>query len=365
MAETHLPGESLRSRRHARHALRAATQQRQRRQAREAARRAAEAQSPSAPPRRRRRWSILLATALLAAGVYQSGVWRSIAGDGAMAPAAPAATRTLAELSERATLPAGEFTRGAIDGPPETRPARQIALPAIELDKYEVSNGRFAQFVAATGYITTAEQLGKSYVFLPGAQRWELLEGASWRHPHGPGSTITGKERHPVVQVSWYDAVAFADWAQMRLPTEAEWERAARGGRLGWSYPWGNALAPNKQERANAWQGSFPFRDLARDGHPGLAEVGSFPATRYDLYDLCGNVAEWCADWYGEDYYAGSPTYAPTGPASGAERVVRGGSWISTPATGEHLTVFARDHLPPGAANNHTGFRCARTLATD
>jgi len=239
--------------------------------------------------------------------------------------------------ADEVRVPAGPFAMG-VDHPRATdeKPRRQIYLSAFAIDRREVSNAAFAAFVAATGHRTAAEADTAA----------ESEDGINWRQPRGPDSTADPD--HPVVYVSWGDARTYCTWAGKRLPTEAEWEKSARGtdGRL---WPWGSAFAA---ERANAWGD--------QDGHAELAPTGSFPAgaSPYGALDLAGNVWEWCADWYGADYYATAPAKDPQGPASGRFKVLRGGSWINP---GPVLRSINRFEILPVERSPYIGFRCARS----
>lgn len=265
----------------------------------------------------------------------------------------------------------GRFTLGHTYGSFDNRPPHEVTLDPFWLDEHEVTNAEFARFVEATQTITTAQQIGKANVFDRSKKNWSVVKGADWRHPDGPQSTITGSGSLPVVQVSWHDALAYARWAGKRLPTEAEWEYAARAGLHEADYPWGREELLHRQERvhqqdrahqhyqANYWQGRFPQGDTGEDGYQGLAPVGAYRPNRFGLVDMAGNVAEWCADFYQTDYYAVSPERNPPGPQRGIEHVVRGGSWLSAEQTNRGHTVWARDNLPASSSNNYTGFRCA------
>ncbi len=245
-------------------------------------------------------------------------------------------------------------------GEQDERPAHRVTLSPFYLDATEVTNAEFARFVEATGYQTDAEKKGFAWVFKEGFKDWEAVEGADWRHPLGPDSTITDKMNHPVVNVSWNDAAAYAKWAGKRLPTEAEWEYAARGGREGTIYPWGQELKPSGRLLANFWQGIWPDHNLLEDNYYYTAPVGSFAPNDFGLYDMIGNVWEWTADWYEADYYKHSPTQDPQGPATGQMRVARGGSWFcSANYCGAYRVAF-RGQSPPDSSFNNVGFRCAR-----
>jgi formylglycine-generating enzyme required for sulfatase activity len=268
------------------------------------------------------------------------------------------------------------------------------------MDTHEVTNEQFAKFVDATRYVTVAEKKPDakdfpnvpredlkpfSIVFKkprPGQYNlathqgwWDLSYGASWKHPDGPGSTIKGKERHPVVHVSYEDAVAFCKWAKKRLPTEAEWEFAARSGLDRKKFPWGDELTPEKKWLANVWQGEFPEENTKDDGFEGIAPVGSYTANAYGLYDMAGNVWEWCVDWYQIDYYhdcwkknRDKATHNPQGPDSGFDpaepgapkRVQRGGSYLCAPNYCARYINGSRGKGEVTSAQNHSGFRCVK-----
>lgn len=247
-------------------------------------------------------------------------------------------------------------------GDDDERPQHRVTLAAFNIDATEVTNADFSSFVAATGYRTDAERKGYSWVFKQGMKDWEAVDGADWRHPLGPGSTSTDKMNHPVVHVSWNDAAAFAKWAGKRLPTEAEWEYAARGGREGEVFPWGNQLAPQRKPLANYWQGSWPNDNKLADGYYYTAPVASFAPNGFGLYDMIGNAWEWTADFYDADYYNYSLAKNPSGPVSGQMRVARGGSWFcSANYCGAYRVAF-RGKSPQDSSFNNVGFRCAKDL---
>jgi formylglycine-generating enzyme required for sulfatase activity len=296
-------------------------------------------------------------------------------------------------------IPGGTFWRGS-DNPRmrDARPIHQVAVDGFWMDQTAVTNEQFAQFVEATGYVTIAERIPDAKDF-PGAppeklvagsvvftppngpvplnnhlRWWNYLKGANWKHPDGPQSDLNGREKHPVVQVAWDDAVAYAQWAGKRLPTEAEFEFAARGGLDRKRYAWGDELKPGGQWVANIWQGRFPYENTAEDGYRAAAPVGSFPANGYGLYDVAGNVWEWCADWYRHDYYsqlaaAKQPVRNPQGPEDSydpsepgtAKRVMRGGSYLCTDQYCTAYEVGARGKGAPDSGTNHVGFRCVAT----
>jgi formylglycine-generating enzyme required for sulfatase activity len=256
-------------------------------------------------------------------------------------------------------IPGGTFEMGSADGPIYERPVHGVKLHSFWMDKKEVTVAQFRQFVNAAGYVTDAEKFGWSGVFDLGKKAWGRVDGANWRQPEGPGRSLAG-EQEPVMQVSWNDAVSFAAWAGKRLPTEAEWEYAARGGLAGKKYAWGDELMPEGKYMANYWQGSFLERDEGKDGFAGVAPVGRFPANGYGLYDMTGNVWEWCADSYSDFYYANSAKENPTGPPAGFEQVIRGGSWMCARNFCTNYRVAGRSHATADSGLNNLGFRCAR-----
>jgi sulfatase modifying factor 1 len=255
----------------------------------------------------------------------------------------------------------GSFKMGTDDGMAFEGPVHEIAVEPFWIDKHEVTVGEFARFVEATRYTTEAERFGWSVVFEIASGEWKPVEGANWRQPEGPGSTANSRE--PVTQVSYNDALAYAEWAGKRLPSEAEWEYAARGGLVGKKYSWSDQLRPEGKYPANWWQGVFPQKNTAEDSYIGRAPVGEFAPNGYGLYDMAGNVWEWCADWFDESYYRQSPASNPSGPASGAERVIRGGSWMCSENYCQGYRVAARSHSSAESAMNNLGFRCARSAS--
>jgi sulfatase modifying factor 1 len=305
-------------------------------------------------------------------------------------------------------IPPGTFYMGSDEGQPDEKPIHQVELSGFWLDRTEVSNEEFARFVNATKYVTIAERKPDSKDFpgvpaenlVPGsivfeaptlaevnhdrAQEglepvnevplenhmiwWRYVPGASWRHPQGPRSDLTGLEKHPVVHVAWDDAMAYCRWANKRLPTEAEWEYAARGGLDRQPYIWGSEQKPGGKWQANIWQGRFPTENTVEDGFKGTAPVGSFPANGYGLFDMSGNVWEWCADWYLPDYYANSPSKNPRGPDRSFDpnepgvmkRVQRGGSYLCSDLYCLGYRPAARMKSSPDTGLSHTGFRCAK-----
>lgn len=287
-------------------------------------------------------------------------------------------------LTEQCRIPGGAFTMGdssgdglAADG--ET-PQHIVTLEPFEIDATCVTNAQFARFVEATGYVTEAEQLGASAVFhllvaaetediggpIPGTPWWIAVRGASWRHPGGRAGATPTLADHPVVHLTWNDALAYCDWAGRRLPTEAEWEYAARGGIERATYPWGEAPIDGSDRggawRANVWQGTFPAHNTADDGWVGTAPVRSFEANGFGLWQAVGNVWEWCADWFSPTSYQASPEVAPGGPPRGQERVLRGGSYLCHPSYCNRYRNSARSKNTPDSSMGNAGFRTARSL---
>jgi sulfatase modifying factor 1 len=294
---------------------------------------------------------------------------------------APAAIPAAAAGSTEgmALLPGGEFLMGtdSREGYPADGegPVRRVRLDPFWIDTLAVSNARFADFVEATGHVTEAERFGWSFVFaglLPddfpptravaAAPWWRQVEGADWRHPEGAHSSLADRLDHPVVHVSWNDALAYCGWAGKRLPTEAEWEYAARGGLEQRRYPWGDQLTPNGEHRMNVWQGKFPDQNTLEDGYLGTAPVGAFPPNGYGLYNMTGNVWEWCADWFSVDFHVGGPRDNPSGPASGEQKVMRGGSYLCHRSYCFRYRVAARSANTPDSSTGNLGFRCAREV---
>ncbi|MBO6576166.1 MAG: formylglycine-generating enzyme family protein [Rhodothermales bacterium] len=268
-------------------------------------------------------------------------------------------------------IPGGTFLMGSDTGRPDELPPHEVTVSDFWMDSTEVTNARFARFVEETGYVTEAEKPVPGFADLdPGSllfeapdgpvdlsrhtQWWAWVPGASWRSPEGPGSGLEGRMDHPVVHVSWNDAVAFAEWHGARLPTEAEWEYAARAGSSD-RFQWGNR-DPEPTD-ANVWQGPFPEHNEVLDGFSATAPVGQFPANGFGLYDMAGNVWEWTADWYHPRYYATSPASNPAGPSTGTSRVLRGGSFLCHKAYCESYRPTARMHNTPDSGTHHQGFR--------
>jgi formylglycine-generating enzyme required for sulfatase activity len=253
------------------------------------------------------------------------------------------------------------------------RPVHRVEIGEFSLDVTTVTNEAFATFVDATGYVTDAERHGVSAVFHlladgrtsdvvgapDGAPWWRAVRRASWRRPCGRGSASVAQRDHPVVHVSWNDAMAYCAWAGRRLPTEAEWEYAARGGLAGARYAWGDELTPGGEHCCNVWQGHFPSRHPAADGFVGPAPVQSYRPNGYGLWQVCGNVWEWCADWHDPHYYAASPAADPRGPGRGERRVLRGGSYLCHDSYCNRYRVSARSANTPDSTAGNIGFRTA------
>lgn len=290
-------------------------------------------------------------------------------------------------------IPSGSFYMGTTNGNPDEMPQHLVTLQGFWMDKYEVTNEQFEKFTKATGYITVAERkpdpkdfpgadpealVPGSVVFAPPPGEvpldnhlvwWQYRPGADWRHPNGPESNIVGKEKYPVVHVCWEDAMAYCKWAGKRLPTEAEWEYAARGGLDRQPYTWGDE-AGGMERKANIWQGKFPNQNTKADGYAELAPVGSFTPNGYGLYDMAGNVWEWCSDWYRPDYYANSPPFNPQGPPESfdpaepgiTKKVIRGGSYLCSDVYCSGYRPSARMKSSPDTGLSHTGFRCVSAM---
>jgi formylglycine-generating enzyme required for sulfatase activity len=312
-------------------------------------------------------------------------------------------------------IPGGEFSMGCADprgdlcggNEPmdDARPIHRVAVNGFWMDRTEVTNAEFARFVAATGYVTIAEQVPRaedypgakpeqlvagSVVFSPprtavpltdALQWWRYVPGADWRHPTGPASSIKDRDSEPVVHVAYADAEAYAKWAGKRLPTEAEWEFAARGGLAGKRYSWGDDLTLEGRWMANIWEGAFPHKNSEDDGYAGVAPTASYPANAYGLHDMAGNVWEWCSDWYRPDAYArdlaaanGGVVRDPRGPAAAEsfdpqepgvpKRVQRGGSYLCTDQYCTRYMMGTRGKGAVDTGSNHVGFRCVRDAAS-
>ncbi len=281
---------------------------------------------------------------------------------------------------------------------PDALPVHQVAVDGLWMDVTPVTNEQFAMFVKATGYVTVAERVPDAKDFsdappenlVPGAavfsppdhdvpldnhyEWWRYVTGACWRRPEGPGSELKGREHHPVVHLAWDDAVAYAQWAGKRLPTEAEFEFAARGGLDRKRYSWGDELTPGGKWMANIWQGRFPIKDTGADGYQGSSPVRAFPANSYGLYDMGGNVWQWCLDWYRPDIYQKRATgnqfvQNPHGPESSFDphepgvqkRVTRGGSYLCSDRYCSRYLVGSRGKGEPSTGSSNVGFRCVKS----
>jgi sulfatase modifying factor 1 len=255
-------------------------------------------------------------------------------------------------------------------------PRRRVRLAPFAIELYAVNNARFAAFAGSTGYVTEAERLGNSFVFFshvrpelarvskkaPEAPWWLLVEGASWRTPEGPGSGTEGRELHPVVHVSWNDATAFAAWVGGRLPSEAEWEYAARGG-SDCVFPWGDTEPSDEDPPCNIWQGQFPENDLGADGFRGTAPVNAFSPNGYGLFNVVGNVWEWCADPFRVRLLSAVGRHRNREAGRAGERLMKGGSFLCHRSYCYRYRIAARMGRPPSSSASHVGFRVAYSLS--
>ena len=303
-------------------------------------------------------------------------------------------------------IPKGEFMMGGDNNQssPDEFPKHKVIVDGFWVDQTEVTNAQFSKFVKATNYVTTAERkpnweelkrelppgtikpddsllVPASLVFFSpqmditlndASQWWEWKRGADWQHPHGPGSDIIGKDNYPVVQVSWYDAQAYCKWAGKRLPTEAQWEYAARGGLSNNIYPWGNEPVDHGKPKCNSWQGNFPYKNTLKDKYFYTAPVGSYMPNGYALYDMAGNVWEWCSDYYNNSYYSAVSTPEgvenPKGPVRSYDpdepfarkRVIRGGSFLCNDGYCSGYRVARRMKSTEDSGLENLGFRCVK-----
>lgn len=307
-------------------------------------------------------------------------------------------------------IPGGTFIMGGDNNQAsaDEYPKHNVKINAFWIDETEVTNAQFKKFVEATRYITTAEKkpnweelritlspgtskppdsilVAASLVFKQTdgevdlndySQWWAWISGANWKHPEGPKSNIRGKEAYPVVQVSWFDAMAYCKWAGKRLPTEAEWEFAARGGLVNNIYPWGDEPINEGRPKANSWEGKFPYYNEKKDGYPTLAPIKSYNPNGYSLYDMAGNVWEWCSDWYDANYYttvSNTTSINPKGPGKSfdpedpytSKKCLRGGSFLCNDSYCSGYRVAKRMKSSPDTGLEHTGFRCVRDVGNN
>jgi formylglycine-generating enzyme required for sulfatase activity len=298
-------------------------------------------------------------------------------------------------MKEMVWIPGGTFAMGSNRHYPEEAPVRQVAVGGFWLDEHPVTNLEFMRFVKATMHVTSAERTpdpnhypdaredmlyAGSVVFRKTSgpvdlgnhfNWWDWTRGADWRHPEGPGSSLHGRERHPVVHVAFADAEAYADWAGKELPTEAEWEFAARGGLDAAEFAWGDEFMPRGRPMANTWQGEFPHENTLEDGFEGTSPVGRFPPNGYGLVDMTGNVWEWTTEWYAPAEVESSPCCSgvpraasvdPNDPAAIPRRVMKGGSHLCAPNYCRRYRPAARMAQPIDTSTSHLGFRCLRRV---
>jgi formylglycine-generating enzyme len=253
-------------------------------------------------------------------------------------------------------------------------PVRSVTVSPFYMDARPVSNVQYHEFVRSTGYRTESEQFGWSFVFhaqvdskrvaarAHGIEWWCKVDGADWAHPEGPDSSVERRLDLPVVHVSWNDAHAYAEWAGKRLPTEAEWEYAARGGLEQNSYPWGNELTPDGRHLCNVWQGEFPNNDTGEDGFTAVAPADAFPPNAYGLFSITGNAWEWCGDWFHPTYHVTATSVNPVGPPQGTAKVMKGGSYLCHRSYCNRYRVAARTSNTPDSSTTNISFRCVRDV---
>ncbi len=258
-------------------------------------------------------------------------------------------------------------------------PVRQVTLDPFYMDKYPVTNEQFGRFARSTGYKTEAERFGWSFVFfrhiaaedyprlvddtVRGVEWWCKVNGSDWLHPEGPDSNVEARPEHPVVHVSWRDAAEYCAWAGKRLPTEAEWEYAARGGLEQKTYPWGDELTPDGLHLCNIWQGEFPNVDTAEDGYSAPAPVNAFPPNGYGFYTITGNAWEWCHDWFDPIWHVTATRLNPVGPPTGVGKVMKGGSYLCHRSYCNRYRVAARTSNTPDSSTTNISFRCVLDLS--
>lgn len=293
----------------------------------------------------------------------------------------PAEGGTPAMTTGMVLLPGGRFTMGSDDPfayPDDGETPREVAVSHFLIDARAVSNAAFAAFAGETGHVTDAERFGWSFVFgglLPddfpptrgvaAAPWWRQVYDADWRRPEGPASDIAGRADHPVVHVSHNDALAYCAWSGKRLPTEAEWEFAARGDRHRAAFPWGDELEPNGEHLMNVWQGTFPNDNTRDDGYLGTCPVDAFPPNGYGIWNATGNVWEWTADWFDVGFRARDRRSDPAGPPTGTHRVQKGGSYLCHASYCRRYRVAARQGSEPESSTGNLGFRCAARAHAD
>ena len=253
-------------------------------------------------------------------------------------------------------------------------PIRDVTIDPIYVDAHPVTNIQFAEFVRATGYKTEAERFGWSFVFhthIPperaearavNTEWWCKVSGADWAHPEHRDATVAARDNYPVVHVSWNDAEEYCRWAGKRLPTEAEWEYAARGGLEQKTYPWGDELTPDGRHMCNIWQGEFPNLDLAEDGYSAPCPVLAFPPNQYGLLSVSGNAWEWCSDWFHPSWHVTATTLNPVGPPEGIAKVIKGGSYLCHRSYCNRYRMGARTSNTPDSSTTNISFRCVRDI---
>jgi formylglycine-generating enzyme required for sulfatase activity len=257
-------------------------------------------------------------------------------------------------------------------------PVRKVIVDRFFMDRFPVTNQAFAEFTRATGYLTEAERFGWSFVFrghiaperygalvedtVRAAPWWCKVRSATWKHPEGPDSNIATRGNYPVVHISWNDARQYSEWAGKRLPTEAEWEYAARAGFEQKLYPWGDELTPGGRHMCNIWQGEFPLHDTAEDGYSAPAPVDAFPPNAFELFTITGNAWEWCADWFSPTHHQFATRLNPVGPQNGAAKVMKGGSYLCHESYCNRYRVAARTQNTPDSSTTNISFRCVRDV---